>query len=118
MSKDKLILDLCDSYRKSVVSENGITIGSNNDKYRLRNNNICFYDLNYDEIRASCIGLTRTLLYKGLNTIIDYDHFFFGHGLERVYLYGKQSILRIMNMKYVTFLVHLFAYVWLDVEHL
>lgn len=86
VSRDRLILDLCDSYRKSVISENGITIGSNNDKYRLRNNNICFHDLNYDEIRASCIGLTRTLLYKGLNAIVDYDHYFFWAWIGEVLL--------------------------------
>lgn len=45
-------------------------------KYRLRNNGIFFPEINFDEIRAACIGLSRMLLHKGIK-ILDYDYFLF-----------------------------------------
>lgn len=86
MDKADLILELCNKYRHEVVKENGISIGNNSEKYRLKNNGILFHELNYEEIQASCIGLSNVLIYKGMNTIIDYDHKYFWSWVGEVFL--------------------------------
>lgn len=69
------ITQLCESWLAAAQRNDGsLGIGSATEVHRLHRNGIAFYDLNYEEIQASCIGLTRVLLLKRLNTIIDLDH--------------------------------------------
>lgn len=78
MSSDKsdLIKKLCDAWtQNSIKQEGGFVVDAQTEKCRLRNNGIVFPELNFNEIRAACIGLTNVLIHNGLNTIIDRDHY-------------------------------------------
>jgi hypothetical protein len=59
---------------KSYCQVGAWLLGANSERFRLRNNGITFHELSYDDIRASCVGLTHVLLLRGLNTVIDWDH--------------------------------------------
>lgn len=75
MSDSKTIRNLCDSWKASVMQPNGsIAIGGESDQLRLLANGVAFHDLDYDCMRAACIGLTSVLLLPGQNTIVDQDH--------------------------------------------
>lgn len=51
-----------------------LTIGAETEQFRLLRDGIVFHELNYDELRSTCVGLARVLLQPGLNTMIDLDH--------------------------------------------
>lgn len=66
---------LCDAWLDAATREGGISIGGESEQYRLRNNGIRFHELNFEELRSACVGLSKVLLLPGLNTIVDLDHF-------------------------------------------
>jgi len=72
--RSQLITDLCDSWVGAATGGGGLQLGADTEKFRLRNNGIQAHDLDYAELRATCIGLTKVLLHPGLNTVIDWDH--------------------------------------------
>lgn len=65
---------LCRSWIKAATANGGIAIGMQSESFRLHQNGVRFHELEYDELRAACVGLTEILLLPGLNTIIDLDH--------------------------------------------
>jgi len=77
MTKEEQIINLCDSWISQATANGGIQIGMETERYRLRNNAIQFHELNYSELMAAGVGLTKILLLKGMNTIVDFDHLHF-----------------------------------------
>jgi hypothetical protein len=76
--KSLQIIKLCESWIKTVYREDGsYVINEDANKCRLRNNGIDFRDLNFNESRAACIGLTQVLIHKRYTVYIDDDHFLF-----------------------------------------
>ena len=76
-SKVAHIVHLCDSWAGAAqLPGGGIGIGGSSEQFRLLRNGIAFHALEYDELRAACLGLGRVLLLPGLNAIIDLDHIF------------------------------------------
>jgi|GEM_PF-876025 len=74
-SKAEKITQLCDSWVSAAQQPGGgFAIGSATEQHRLHCNGISFHELSYPEIQAACTGLSRVLLFKGLNTVIDLDH--------------------------------------------
>ncbi|MGH8067025.1 MAG: hypothetical protein ACRERE_17660 [Candidatus Entotheonellia bacterium] len=74
-SRETLIAQLCDSWLAVVQQPGGvIAIGPAAEAFRLTRNGINFHELDYAEIQASCVGLMRVLLLKGLSAVIDPDH--------------------------------------------
>lgn len=91
MAQDKVekILNLCESWKNAAYQDDGgLGIGEATEKYRLLSNDIKFHELNYKEMQAACIGLTRVLLHKGLNAIVDFDHLFFWSWSAEVLLHS------------------------------
>jgi hypothetical protein len=86
--KSNQILQLCESWIESVYnnSDGGISIGGSSEQFRLLANGIQFHELSFEEIQAACIGLTRVLLLKGMNTFISFDHHFFWSWVAQVLL--------------------------------
>lgn len=75
MNRIATIDRLCTAYSLNVADgAGGMIIPVGSDSLRLRNNGFAFPDLSLDELREVAVGLTRTLLHRGLNTIIDADH--------------------------------------------
>jgi len=74
-TKEEKIKGLCDSWVNATqLPGGGFAIGAASEQHRLHRNGITFHELNYSEIQAACTGLSRVLLFKGLNTVIDLDH--------------------------------------------
>lgn len=71
----KEIKDLCESW-VSAIESNGdsIRVVGDSERYRLLTNGVSFHDLNHEQLRAACLGLSRVLLLPRLNTIIHEDH--------------------------------------------
>lgn len=90
MSDDsEKILELCELWIDAAIKNDGeLRIGKETVKYRLLKNEIKFHELNYKEMQSACIGLTKVLLHKGLNTVIDYDHLYFWSWTAEVFLYS------------------------------
>jgi hypothetical protein len=61
-----------DSADKSPLSQRTKWSSAYRESFRLRSKWLRFHELEYDELRAACVGPTEPLL--GLNTIIDLDH--------------------------------------------
>ncbi|HIF9437202.1 TPA: hypothetical protein ACX6SL_001317 [Photobacterium damselae] len=75
-TSSKTILELCESWCMSVqLPDGGIGIGGQSEQYRLLRNGIQFHELEYQSLKVATIGLSRVLLLRGLNTVIDQDHF-------------------------------------------
>lgn len=75
MDNSGKVLELCQSWRDAVTQKDGsMVVGSNSEQYRILRNGFKFHDMDYSEIRASCVGLTSTLLLPGKNTIVMEDH--------------------------------------------
>ena len=55
--------------------EGGMVIGHQTERYRLLANGIVFHELGYEALCSALIGTSKVLLRRGLNTVIDYDHF-------------------------------------------
>lgn len=55
----------------------GLQIGGADEEFRLLRNGVVFHELDHEQIRAACIGLSSVLLLPGLNTVIDQDHQWF-----------------------------------------
>ncbi len=70
------IRQLCDSWVAAAqeAGDNTIVIGNASEQYRLHRNGIVPHVLTYDEIQTVGTSLSRVLLLKGLNAIIDHDH--------------------------------------------
>ncbi len=68
------IRKLCSDWIAAATASGGIAIGQQSESFRLHQNGVRFHELDYDELRAACVGLTEVLLLPGLNTIIDLDH--------------------------------------------
>jgi hypothetical protein len=65
---------LCDSWIQAATGQGGIAIGQASEQHRLRNNEVRFHELDFDELRAATVGLAEVLLLQGMNTIVDADH--------------------------------------------
>jgi len=75
MTDSQAIRNLCDSWKDAVIQPDGaIAIGGDSERFRLLANGVAFHDLDYDSMRAACIGLTSVLLLPGQNTVVDHDH--------------------------------------------
>jgi hypothetical protein len=68
------IRQLCRDWIAAATASGGIALGQQSESFRLHRNGVRFHDLEYDDLRAACVGLTELLLLPGLNTIIDLDH--------------------------------------------
>ncbi len=91
-AKEQLIRTLCDSWVNAAQQpEGGFAIGSATERYRLHRNGIRFHELTYSEIQTACTGLSRVLLLKGLNTVIDLDHQLFWAWAGEVLLSPRSS---------------------------
>jgi hypothetical protein len=85
--KSNQILQLCDSWIRSVYDNNGgFNIGGTSEQFRLLANDIQFHELSFDELQAACIGLTKVMLFKGMNTVISFDHQFLWSWVAQVLL--------------------------------
>lgn len=74
----RVIRELCESWRAETLQpDGGLAIGGASERFRLLANGVAFHDLDYDSLRAACLGLTSVLLLPGQNTVIDHDHFAF-----------------------------------------
>lgn len=71
----KFIEDLCENWVKAATRNSGISIGSDSEKYRLLANGVQFHSLSFDCLKSAVLGLSRTILLPGLNTIVVQDHF-------------------------------------------
>ena len=72
------IKDLCKQWVDAATTpDGGMMIGESTEQYRLLRNGIAFHELDHEELRASCLGLSTVLLRPGLNTVIDLDHQWF-----------------------------------------
>lgn len=70
------ILKLCDDWCAAATQpEGGLAIGGATERFRLLRNGVVFHELQYEELCAAVVGLSKVLLQPGLNTIIDQDHF-------------------------------------------
>lgn len=75
---EETIRNLCQSWlQATAIPGGGIGIGGQSEGFRLLNNGVVFHDLDYDALRAACLGLSSVLLMPGLNTVIDWDHKWF-----------------------------------------
>lgn len=73
--RSSTIKDLCRQWVDASTTPTGeMVIGAQTEQYRLLRNGIAFHDLDHEELRASCLGLSTVLLRPGLNTVIDADH--------------------------------------------
>ncbi|WP_437830659.1 hypothetical protein ACQRXC_03980 [Niallia taxi] len=91
MSKVAQILRLCDSWRKHVLRDDGgISISVESENYRLLKNGIVYPDLSYEEIQSCCLGLTRVMFMKRMNSIQSADHKYFWAWVGEVLL-GSES---------------------------
>jgi hypothetical protein len=70
------IKSLCDSWIGALTHPDGShRIGGTTEQFRLLANGIVFHDLDHDELRAACLGLSTVLLVPGrMSTYIDSDH--------------------------------------------
>lgn len=69
------ILELCERcIAAATTAEGELQLGLATEQHRLRNNGIQLHELNYLELRAAVLGLTRVLVRPGLSTVIDEDH--------------------------------------------
>lgn len=74
-TREQVIKTLCESWVDAAQQPGGgFVIGAATEKYRLHRNGISFHELTYSEVQTACSGLSRVLLFKGLNTVIDLDH--------------------------------------------
>lgn len=89
---EQRIRQLCDTWINAAQQpEGGFAIGGATEQYRLHRNGISFHALSYDEIQAACTGLSKVLLFKGLNTVIDLDHQLFWAWAGEVLLSPRSS---------------------------
>jgi hypothetical protein len=73
-SREDLIAQLCDAWLAAVYQPDGRMLIGASENFRLHQNGIQFHELSYAEMQASCVGLTRVLLLKNLNSVLDLDH--------------------------------------------
>ena len=74
-TREQVIQTLCDYWVNAAQQPGGgFAIGAATEQHRLHRNGIKFHELSYREVQAACTGLSRVLLLKGLNTVIDLDH--------------------------------------------
>lgn len=73
-STEEKIKRLSKQWRESEENNGDISIGIGSEKLRLHKNGIHFHELGYRELELCCIELSKSLLIKGLNTIINQDH--------------------------------------------
>jgi hypothetical protein len=75
MSLEEKIRQLCDSWIAATQPPGGgIGFLGQSEQYRLHKNNITFPELTYQEFQVANLALSRVLLLKGLNSVIDLDH--------------------------------------------
>ena len=67
---------LCEEWIEAAHSggNGSIAIGGSTEGFRLWRNDILFHEVDLNSIRIAITYLTKTLLLKGYNTIIDFDH--------------------------------------------
>lgn len=74
----ELIRNLCKSWVGAAANDEGsLQIGRSTEQVRLLNNGVKFHELDHEQMRAACIGLSSVLLHPGMNTVIDWDHQWF-----------------------------------------
>lgn len=71
----KFIEELCGDWVKAATSNGGISIGADSEKYRLLANGVQFHSLSFDCLKSAVLGLSRTILLPGFNTVVVQDHF-------------------------------------------
>lgn len=77
-SKAQHILQLCDAWRAAYVQPDGSGVSNaSTEKLRLIANGIRFHELEFDELEAACVGLTETMVSRGLGGFICADHHHF-----------------------------------------
>ena len=67
---------MCEEWIEAAHSggNGSIAIGGSTEKFRLWRNGIQFHEVDLNSVRTAITYLTKTLLLKGYNTIIDFDH--------------------------------------------
>lgn len=90
MNKQEKIIDLCKKYKASVQTGSFLNVGSDSEQYRLLNNNIVFYELNFEELQTCGVCLTEILLFKNRNTIISNDHLYYWAWVAQV-LFNREA---------------------------
>lgn len=74
-SKAQEILQLCDAWRGEYVQPDGSGVENASTRaLRLVANGIRFHELESDELEAACVGLTETMVPRGLGGYICPDH--------------------------------------------
>jgi hypothetical protein len=74
----EFILQLCDDAAATLQDPSGCLIYNHEiEKFRLQANDIQFHKLNYEELCAALVGLTKVLIFPRLNTLIASDHIYF-----------------------------------------
>ncbi|GAA1033326.1 hypothetical protein GCM10009557_34720 [Virgisporangium ochraceum] len=76
-SKADEITRLCEEWIKAAsLPTGGSQISYQTEQFRLMSNGIYFHELTFDELRVAILGLTKTLLLPGMNTVVVNDHYF------------------------------------------
>ena len=73
MSRAQSILDLCQKYVDVTTRANGLTYGSDSAQNSLLANGIFPHELDHSELLSAVSGISTTILYPGLNTLLTDD---------------------------------------------
>jgi hypothetical protein len=66
---------LCDEWcAASTTPQGGMVIGRTTEQFRLLANGIEFHELSFDQLCWALTSLTKVLLRRGMNTVVDQDH--------------------------------------------
>jgi len=57
---------LCRGWIAAATVAGGLEIGEQSESFRLHRNGIRCHELDYDDLRAACVGLTEILLLAGI----------------------------------------------------
>jgi hypothetical protein len=87
-----MIKSLCESWiSASRCSDGSVQLGGvATEQFRLLANGVVFHELDHDELRAACLGLSRVLLGPRMGMYIDSDHRWFWAWCGEV-LCGRRS---------------------------
>lgn len=101
-NRESYIDKLFENWMKEAIKEDGsIVIGQNTEQYRLLRNGIDYSTLDYSEMKAVSQGLSRVLLLRGMNVIIDYDHFFYWAWTAELILNRSSSYFELNNERHI-----------------
>ena len=102
-SKTQMILQLCDAWRAAHVRPDGSGVEDDSTRQlRLLANGIRFHELDVDELEAACVGLTETMVPRGLGGFICSDHYKFWGWCVQLFLTTSMSAVAPTNSGLIT----------------